>query len=208
MPRSLTITVAPCLASSSAWPRPMPWPAPVTRAILPSSSPVMVVSSLGVKTVRYGLSGSSSSTARKVAVHRHPDPELVGLSAFDGRHQPRALVQLDDRRDVGQSVGERAPGRSRTPSNTCRACPSRWPEPGARPHSSSTGRTAADSGAPCRTPHTRRSAAGPRRGRVPVGRAGRIDGRNVCARHRLHHPVNSVGRFSMNACTPSLESCE
>ena len=38
-PRSLTTTLAPCWASSIAWPRPMPWPAPVTIATLPSSSP-------------------------------------------------------------------------------------------------------------------------------------------------------------------------
>jgi hypothetical protein len=41
LPRSLTITVAPCLASSRACPRPIPWPAPVTSAILPSSRGVM-----------------------------------------------------------------------------------------------------------------------------------------------------------------------
>ena len=40
LPRSLTTTVAPCAASSRACPRPMPCPAPVTSAILPSSKPV------------------------------------------------------------------------------------------------------------------------------------------------------------------------
>src|ERR687898_2210719 len=39
-PRSLTTTLAPCLASSRAWPRPIPCPAPVTIATLPSSSPM------------------------------------------------------------------------------------------------------------------------------------------------------------------------
>src|SRR6476469_5016373 len=39
-PRSLTTTRAPCFASSSAWPRPMPRPAPVTIAIFPSNSPI------------------------------------------------------------------------------------------------------------------------------------------------------------------------
>src|ERR1700756_4670263 len=36
-PRSFTTKVAPCRASSRAWARPIPWPAPVTRATLPSS---------------------------------------------------------------------------------------------------------------------------------------------------------------------------
>src|ERR1700753_3227815 len=47
------------------------------------------------------------------------------------------------------------------------------------------------------------------RGR-PVGRVCRIDGGNVrplLSACHLYHPVNSVGRFSTNACTPSLESC-
>src|SRR5690606_12343120 len=40
-PRSLTTTFAPCFASSSAWPRPIPWPAPVTIATLPSNKPMV-----------------------------------------------------------------------------------------------------------------------------------------------------------------------
>ena len=36
-PRSLTTTSAPSAASASAWERPMPRPAPVTTATLPSS---------------------------------------------------------------------------------------------------------------------------------------------------------------------------
>src|SRR6476469_5015187 len=40
-PRSLTTTLAPCLANDSACSRPMPRPAPVTMAILPSHSPLM-----------------------------------------------------------------------------------------------------------------------------------------------------------------------
>src|SRR3954454_10159318 len=53
-PRSLTTTLAPCRAISIAWPRPMPWPAPVTIATLPSSSPTAppVISSACVLTGR------------------------------------------------------------------------------------------------------------------------------------------------------------
>src|SRR3954470_17817 len=40
-PRSLTTTLAPCRANDSACSRPMPRPAPVTMAILPSHSPLM-----------------------------------------------------------------------------------------------------------------------------------------------------------------------
>src|ERR1700684_4152909 len=40
-PRSFTTTVAPWEASSRACARPIPWPAPVTRATLPSSRELM-----------------------------------------------------------------------------------------------------------------------------------------------------------------------
>src|SRR5258708_18800307 len=40
-PRSFTMTVAPWEASSRACARPIPWPAPVTRATLPSSRELM-----------------------------------------------------------------------------------------------------------------------------------------------------------------------
>src|ERR1700759_2624189 len=46
---------------------------------------------------------------------------------------------------------------------------------------------------------------------LPIGSAGRVDGRNVIPSLRashIYHPVNSVGRFSTNAWTPSVESCE
>src|SRR5438093_12901940 len=57
-PRSLTTTLAPCVANSSASPRPTPWPPPVTIATLPSSNPIASLRSrtdAGV-TVRCGRS--------------------------------------------------------------------------------------------------------------------------------------------------------
>src|SRR6056297_1487244 len=45
LPRSLTTTFAPRFASSIAWQRPRPWPAPVTIATLPSYRIVIVASS-------------------------------------------------------------------------------------------------------------------------------------------------------------------
>src|SRR5277367_5381879 len=71
-PRSFTTTVAPWEASSRACARPIPWPAPVTRATLPSSRELMKPLSV--------LSTPASETAefRRPALHERPDA-LAGV---------------------------------------------------------------------------------------------------------------------------------
>src|SRR4051794_30180220 len=77
-PRSLTMTCAPCFASSSAWPRPMPCPAPVTIATLPSRMPIRKYlscrSCLGIAVAELVLHDLAGGVARE----RIDELELLG----------------------------------------------------------------------------------------------------------------------------------
>src|ERR1700704_5563047 len=98
-PRSLTTTVAPCLASSSAWARPMPWPAPVTIAVLPSNRAVMRAS-FGSGRRPEERPGELVGERLEVDGQRHADAQVRRLAADHGGHDPRALLEVDHRRDV------------------------------------------------------------------------------------------------------------
>src|SRR5271155_4720409 len=66
-PRSFTTRVAPCRASSRACARPIPWPAPVTRATLPSSRELMKPLSM------IGTPALEAAEFRRPALHERAD---------------------------------------------------------------------------------------------------------------------------------------
>src|SRR5439155_25659784 len=87
VPRSLTTTFAPALASAKAMPRPIPRPAPVTTAVFPSSSPMVT------PVVVAGESRGGSSD-QEAAVRREP------LAGEEG-----AVVRREEERCLRHFVG-------------------------------------------------------------------------------------------------------
>src|ERR1700722_18997118 len=91
-PRSLTMTLAPSLANSSACSRPMPRPAPVITATRPSSAPIDRTPLLSVGYYREPVSDDQVTTAgglecvacRSVGAADSPDP---GFQVVTGQHR-------------------------------------------------------------------------------------------------------------------------
>src|ERR1700692_3173711 len=91
-PRSLTTTLAPSLANSSACSRPMPRPAPVMTATRPSSAPIDRTPLLSVGYYRAPVTDDEVTTAgglecvacRSVGASDGPDP---GLQVVTGQHR-------------------------------------------------------------------------------------------------------------------------
>src|SRR5688500_16086350 len=98
VPRSLTTTEAPCFASSRAWARPMPWPAPVTIATLPSRSAMGGSGSFCVSAAEAVLELELEHLAGGVARQRVDDLEPFGQLL---RHQPLLAGMRHDGRKVG-----------------------------------------------------------------------------------------------------------
>src|SRR5580692_10538835 len=91
-PKSLTTTLAPSLANSSACSRPMPRPAPVMTATRPSNAPIDRTPLLSVGYYREAVSDDEVTTAgglecvacRSVGASDGPDP---GLQVVTGQHR-------------------------------------------------------------------------------------------------------------------------
>ena len=147
-PRSLTTTLAPCAASSSASPRPMPWPDPVTTAIFPSKMPMKPPS--GEKTDTSVTYRNGAPAARQFGRIRRPratigpwpgstlTPASDTVSAPAGppraprRARPVAAVALQGVRSTGARTARHEGG-------TWQLGPRRratgWTSPAARPPS-------------------------------------------------------------------------
>src|SRR5207247_944908 len=104
-PRSLTTTAAPSAASSSAMARPMPRPAPVTTAALPSSRFAMAQASFGGA----GLTRPSrtvSGARRSRSPHLPVDRQARAGDGADGVHGDAVLPEVA-RRHLGEPADRR-----------------------------------------------------------------------------------------------------
>src|SRR5579859_2760283 len=110
-PRSLTITFAPCLANSMAWPRPMPRPAPVTTTTRPSQIPDMcllrLIAFIPLRLLRGRLEHREAPPVRELLpadLHGHAGPCRVGLAADDVAHHPDPFVEVDECDHVRRAI--------------------------------------------------------------------------------------------------------
>src|SRR3954454_7929536 len=116
-PRSLTTTLAPCFASSRAWPRPMPCPAPVTIAILPSNNAIGVsVLSQGVlplKSTQKCVDLRGKRSGLRVAVAELELHDLAGGVARERVDDLELLRQLLLHQPALEEVGAQLVERGR-----------------------------------------------------------------------------------------------
>src|ERR1700749_2226626 len=110
-PRSFTTTVAPWAASSRACARPIPWPAPVTRATLPSSRELMKTLSM------LCAPALEAAEFRRPALHERADTLArvfrggLNLLCHRLREEGRGAVPI--RRGVEQPLGQADRGGGR-----------------------------------------------------------------------------------------------
>ena len=174
-PRSLTTTLAPRAASSSAWQRPRPPPAPVTMATLPSKRMVMAKapSENLVRICWRALMAEGAGTVKPPAL---PRPRGPAASRFAGRSTTRYSSQPHTVQTITSAIGSAictqcAPGPRRDRAAVRRSAAH---QPGRLAHIDGIG--------PFAEPAHRRAAEGP--GDQPA-----VEGHGQHHQHhRRHHP--------------------